>query len=420
MNVPDVRGRMHYGWVIVLGGALTFFSCLGLARFAFGMILPSMGKGLGLGYDQMGYLGTGNFAGYLCAVALAPRIMAALGARRTISGALALIGFSLIAISQSRSFPAVLGLYSLTGAGSGFATIPAVVLVGQWVSQSLRGRANGFLSVGSGAGIVFSGLLIPAINRSFGPSGWRIDWLVLGTISLGTACLAAAVLRNSPSSMGLEPLGAARRVEGSPGVLPVEAYEVLDPVGVIVRLGILYMLFGATYMIYGTFVVTSMVQEYGLLETAAGRFWAWVGLLTMISAPLCGGLSDRIGRRWGIALFFVLQATAYGLVGGRFGVPALYVSVALYGATMSGIPAVMGASVMDYLGPLGAASGFSAITFFFGAGQTAGPALAGMAARASNSFSLSFLMAAALAAGGAVLAILLWPKAPGPRVRTPR
>jgi MFS family permease len=185
-------------------------------------------------------------------------------------------------------------------------------------------------------------------------------------------------------------------------------------VGIILLLGVLYLLFGVTYMVYGTFVVTSMVQEYGLSEAIAGRFWAWVGLLTMVSAPLCGGLSDRIGRKWGIVVFFAVQALSYGLVGGRLGGPAIYFSVAFYGLSMAGIPAIMGASVVDYLGPARAASGFSAITFFFGAGQTIGPALAGMAARTSKSFSLSFLITAALAAVGAVLAAMVWPPKPCP------
>jgi len=65
--------RIHYGWVIVLTGGLTVFSCLGLARFAYSMLLPSMGKALALGYDQMGFIGTGNFAGYLLA-GIAPQV----------------------------------------------------------------------------------------------------------------------------------------------------------------------------------------------------------------------------------------------------------------------------------------------------------------------------------------------------------
>src|SRR6056300_808675 len=67
--------NLHYGWVIVLVGTLTIFACLGLARFAFGMLLPSMSEGLAMSYDEMGFLGTGNFAGYLVAVALAPFLL---------------------------------------------------------------------------------------------------------------------------------------------------------------------------------------------------------------------------------------------------------------------------------------------------------------------------------------------------------
>ena len=54
----------HYGWLIAFCGFLTLFSCLGLARFAYGMLLPSMRAGLDLAYDQMGFISTGNFTGY--------------------------------------------------------------------------------------------------------------------------------------------------------------------------------------------------------------------------------------------------------------------------------------------------------------------------------------------------------------------
>ncbi len=69
------KPRVHYGWVVAAAGAMTVFSCLGLARFAYGMLLPLMGKSLSLRYDEMGFIGTGNFAGYLAAVALAPVCM---------------------------------------------------------------------------------------------------------------------------------------------------------------------------------------------------------------------------------------------------------------------------------------------------------------------------------------------------------
>ena len=64
---------LHYGWVIVVTGTMVLFSCLGLGRFALGMLLPSMGISLELSYSQMGLIGTGNFAGYMASVILASR-----------------------------------------------------------------------------------------------------------------------------------------------------------------------------------------------------------------------------------------------------------------------------------------------------------------------------------------------------------
>ncbi|NIS74808.1 MAG: YbfB/YjiJ family MFS transporter, partial [Deltaproteobacteria bacterium] len=63
---------------------MNVFACLGLARFAYSMLLPSMGEALNLAYDQMGFISTGNFAGYLVSVAMAPFFIRWFGGRKTI------------------------------------------------------------------------------------------------------------------------------------------------------------------------------------------------------------------------------------------------------------------------------------------------------------------------------------------------
>jgi len=85
--------RFHYGWLIVVAGCMTLFCCLGLARFAFGMLLPRMREGLLLAYDQMGFLGTGNFVGYLFSVAITPPLLKQLRPRATI-----VLGLVIIAV----------------------------------------------------------------------------------------------------------------------------------------------------------------------------------------------------------------------------------------------------------------------------------------------------------------------------------
>lgn len=390
--------RMHYGWIIVLIGGLTVFSCLGLARFAYSMLLPSMGKSLALGYDQMGYIGTGNFAGYLAAVALAPFFMHRWGGRRTITAGLALLASCMVLIGRATGFVPALVLYFLTGIGSGLANVPMMVLVSHWFAQAKRGRAAGLMLAGNGIAIIFAGMLVPSLNSALGADGWRSGWQILGSISAGIAVAAGLLLRDSPAEFGLGPIGG----RDSPGAAAVNPPKEGGAKGIVAHLGILYLLFGLTYMIYGTFIVTTMVAERGMPEATAGRFWAWVGFFSIFSGPLFGALSDRIGRKKGFMTVFAVQTASYCLAATDLGTWPLYLSIALYGIAAWSIPTIMAAAVGDYLGPAGAAAGFSIITFFFGAGQTLGPSLAGIMAKKTGTFSMSYLMAAA-ATGSAVL-----------------
>ncbi len=399
-----VKGlRFHYGWVIVISGAMNVFACLGLARFAYSMLLPSMGEALNLAYDQMGFISTGNFAGYLVSVAMAPFFIRWFGGRKTITAGLALIAICMILIGQSTRFGPVLCLYLLTGIGSGLANVPMMVLVSHWFSPVKRGRAAGLMLAGNGLAIIFAGMLVPLLNRHLGPGGWRAGWQILGGLSAMIALSSWLLLRNSPEEMDLLPIGIKSATASNPS--PSPGFSLGK--GILLHLGILYLFFGATYMIYGTFVVTTMVSERGMAEATAGRFWAWVGFFSIFSGPLFGMLSDRIGRRGGFMAVFAVQTAAYGLVAGNLGVWALYLSVVLYGLAAWSIPTIMAAAVGDYFGTAGAAAGFSIVTFFFAAGQTLGPSLGGIVAKQTGTFSTSYLMAAVITGVAVLLTALL-------------
>ena len=167
-SYPSTSSKgLHYGWIVVFVGTLTIFACLGLARFAFGMLLPSMRDALGMSYDGMGFLGTGNFAGYLAAVAMAPFLLRRFSPRQMIASGLFLIATCMFAIAFCDSYLLILFLYSCVGIGSGFANIPIMVLVSYWFRREKRGRAAGLIVVGSGFAIIFSGFIIPLLNTTF-------------------------------------------------------------------------------------------------------------------------------------------------------------------------------------------------------------------------------------------------------------
>jgi MFS family permease len=402
-NTSRPSSKLHYGWVIVGIGFLIIFACIGLARYAYTMLLPSMQAGLGLPYDRMGFIGTGNFFGYLLSVVLAPRLIRRFRPRAVITGGLILITLSLFGISVSHGFFIPLAMYFLVGIGTGFANIPTMVLISFWFRSDQRGKAAGLMIGGNGAAIMLAGVLIPFLNNSFGANGWRAGWLLLAIIALVVTILAALLARNHPSDMGLEPIG--RSTPPSPDQMIPREHK--GDGALLARLGVLYLAFGATFMVYGTFIVTTMVREYGFSEAKAGMYWSWAGFFSLFSGVLFGMLSDRIGRKHGLALVFAVQSIAYLIAGLKPGGIGLMISIALYGSAVFAIPAIMAAAVGDYLGLSRAAGAFSTITIFFAAGQTIGPALAGVIGKATGSFTGAYLLATVITAAAMIFALFL-------------
>jgi len=396
----------HYGWLIMAAGTLCIFACLGLGRFSLGMLLPSMGKALNLSYSQMGFISTANFVGYLAAVLLSSRIMRAIGGRNLIASALLLVGISMICISKSGSMAAITFFYILTGMGSAMANIPIMAMISIWFGPEARGRAAGFVVVGSGFAIILCGRLVPYINTTY-QEGWRLNWLILGCLVLISTVICYIILRNSPQEVGLSPVGAPTPHHTSPPTDGRAAAELPASSKIIYHCGAIYFLFGFTYVIYVTFVVTSMVQDRGYAESAAGIFWSWIGLLSLLSGPIPGTISDKLGRKFALIMVFSIQAVAYLLVALPLPNTFLFISIGCYGLVAWAVPSIISALVADFAGQQKVAAVFGFVTFIFGLGQISGPYLAGLLAEKTGHFSSSFLLAFIMALAAVILSSLL-------------
>jgi len=390
--------------VIVGTGTLIVMACLGFGRFALGMLLPAMGEALDLSYSQMGLISTGNFAGYLIAVILSGRLYSILGAKRIIVSGLLLSALTMAVVSRASGFWQVFIPYVLTGVGSGAAFVPVMALVSHWFKKSHRGRAAGSIVIGAGVAFIISGWFIPYVNAWVGTEGWRTNWMILGGASFAVALVAVALLKDTPEQIGLSPLGTD----------PVQSLGAdalsrrLSPKKAILILGGLYFFFGYTYVIYATFIVTTLVQEVGMTETVAGHTWMWIGAFSLLSGPVFGWLSDKLGRRAALSTVFGFQLVSYLFIAFNSGMWMIFLSVAFYGVALWAIPGIMAATVGDYMGPQKAALAFGTITIFFGAGQVLGPAAAGVLADWSGSFTYGYLMAAGMA-GIAIVGTKLLP-----------
>jgi len=410
MSPTRQETSLHYGWIIVAVGTVCIFACLGFGRFALGMLLPSMAASLKLSYSEMGFIGTCNFVGYLFAVLVSGFWVRRIGARKLIFLALLLVGTTMILSGMAQSFIPLLIIYTLTGIGSGASNVPIMALITSWFASRYRGRASGFVVIGSGFAIIASGKLIPFINGLYGPAGWRIGWYILGSIVIAISFVAVAFLRDKPADKGLSPIGSDAESPIYQHARLAAAEKSVYRKKTLYHLGAIYFLFGYTYVIYATFVVTTLVKERGFPEAVAGNFWSVLGFLSLFSGPVFGTLSDRFGRKAGFITVFSLQMASYLLIASGLSGVFLYLSIGLFGIAAWSIPSIMAAAVGDYAGPEKMASAFGFVTFIFGIGQIAGPAVAGMLAESQGSFAYSFLMAAVFA--GFAIALSLFLKKP--------
>jgi MFS family permease len=400
--------KMHYGWYVALAGTLTIVAVLGLGRFSLGMLLPSMGSDLGLSYSKMGFIGTGNFSGYLLGVLVSSRLVKRFDYRRVISSGIFLVGISMLVMGRANGFWLVLIAFFFTGIGSGLANVPVMGLVSQWFGSTLRGRAAGLMVSGIGLGIMITGLLIPSINNwAEKGQGWRTNWMILGGLVLVIGVLCSFLIRNRPSELGLQLVERACKKGEEKQVKLLDEPSFVTGKRTLFHLGGIYFCFGFSVVIYVTFVITSLVNEYGFSEAVAGQFWVWFGLLGMFSGPIFGSLSDLTGRPQTLALVYSLQGVSLLLLALNPFTGSIYFSIALFALCAWSVPSIMAAAIGDYLGILKAAAGFATLTLFFSVGQISGPALAGVMAEKSGSFSNAYLLAGLLMMIGAVSSLFL-------------
>jgi predicted MFS family arabinose efflux permease len=392
----------HRRWAILAAGTLGVFAALGLARFGYATVLRAMQQDLRFDNGAAGIIATANLTGYLLLAVLGGAAASRWGARWVVAGGLAVVSIGMALTAQAHSVPALCLWRAVTGMGSGAANVAIMGMWPGWFGPQHRGRAAGVAVTGSSFALMLTGVGVPVLLATPG-AGWRLTWLLFAIAALMTALLAMVVLRaparaaTAATAAGDAPHPPGRR----PGLRGLYRSR---PVW---HLGAIYTAYGFSYIIYMTFFAKYLVAEQHFSETEAGRAFLLLGACSLGCGFLWGAASDRWGRRAALVAVFLLQALALALFA-QVGQPwACVVSAVLFGVTAWSIPAIMAAACGDLLGSALAAAGLGFITLFFGLGQAVAPSLAGRLADQAHSFAGVFLLAAAVAALGAVGAWML-------------
>ncbi len=383
----------RYGYVVVLSGFIAVLGSLGFARFGYSMILPGMKDGLGLAYTQMGLMESGNFSGYMFFAVLGGMLASRYGPRVVIASSLGLTGASMLLTGFVESYPQALMLRSLTGVGSAGSNVPAAMLPAAWFSARRRGLAAGLITSGNGAGLIATGFLVPKLNVVFGVEGWRYSWLILGMTTICFAAFCGLAVRNPPE----------KKTRSNEPTRTLEWNLIRTPL--IWKMGLVYLMFGLSYVIYVTFFGAYLVNEVSLSPLRVGSLWALVGFLSLASGPLWGHVSDKAGRGYGLAMVYFIHSLSFFLFSRGGIMVALNASAILFGLTAWSVPSIMAAYSGDRFGSKAAFSVFGFLTLFFGVGQALGPSAAGYIADRAQTFTSAFLLSSTAAALGGLLSL---------------
>ena len=140
-----------------------------------------------------------------------------------------------------------------------------------------------------------------------------------------------------------------------------------------------YALFGVGYIGYMTFVI-ALLREQGASGEAVTLFYALLGVAVVLSSRVWAGLLDRFKAGQPLALLNALLGVATILPALTSSWPVVLASGLLFGGVFLSVVASTTALVRHNLPPAAWASGISAFTAVFAAGQIVGPTLVGLIA----------------------------------------
>jgi predicted MFS family arabinose efflux permease len=375
---------------LALGAAVS----LGLARFAYALLLPPMRADLGWSYTVAGAMNTVNAAGYLIGALLLPRALARIDARRLfLAGCLGTV-LTLALHGLASSDAALYTLRLLSGVTSAATFATGGVLAARLGNVGNAGLVIGIYYGGTGVGIVASALLVPPLAGRDLPHAWQAAWWALAAAALAATAVAAAATR----ALTAPPAAAAQRV---PVRLSDFAFGLLG-----------YLAFGLGYIGYMTFIVT-LLREQQVPLSQIVAFYVLLGVCVIGSSWLWAGLLQRWRGGGPLALLNGLLAVATLLPVVSTQPLAVFVSGALFGAVFLSVVASTTAFVRHNLPSAAWPSGIAAYTIVFAAGQIVGPTLTGWIADGSGSLTRGLVCSAAVLAAGAALAALQKPLTAG-------
>ena len=373
---------------VLSAGILSLILMVGIARFAYSPMLPEMQAQAGLGIAEGGWLAAMNYVGYLCGAILVSQINDLVIKDHLYRLGLIMAIMSTVGMGMTESVWTWAAFRFLAGLSSAAGMLLGSGLIMNWLIRYNHRSELGIHFAGMGLGIAFCALLVEALHATH---TWSEQWTMLAASGVLILVPAWRWLP-SPDTSSLTNTG--NTMVDTP------------PSAAFMRLFLMaYFCAGIGYAVNATFIVAIVEQ---VPELAGKGSWTFL-VVGLAAAPACI-IWDFVARRFGDFNALIL---AYGIqvlgIAMQLTTPTLaltILSAGLFGFTFMGIVSLV-LSMAGRHYPTRPAKMMSKMTVAFGLAQILAPALTGLMAERSGTYTDGLYMAAAMMVLGTVLLMKL-------------
>jgi MFS family permease len=312
--IERLIGRpLHYAWLIVIVTFVTLITTAGFRATPAVLIVPLQNE---FGWSRQ-TIAIGISLGLLMYGLTAPfsaALMERFGMRRVMLVALATIAAGASATTvMTEPWQFILLWGFVVGGATGAVSIPLAATVANRWFASRRGLVTGILTASNASGQM---VFLPALAWIATAYGWRYAAVTVAAVAMVLVFpIVAAVVRDRPQSMGLQPYGATEPVPA-----PERSKHPFRPAIDGLTAGLrnrTFWLLASTFFICGLstngLVGTNLIaagEDHGMTAVKGASLLALMGLFDVIGTTCSGWLTDRLDPRYLLAWYYGLRGLA--------------------------------------------------------------------------------------------------------------
>lgn len=277
-------------WMPIWAGLCASLVGIGLARFAYTPLIPSLIEAQWFSASAVVYLGAANLAGYLVGALIGRPLAARHSSASVLRAMMLLVSLAFLACAWPQSVAWFFSWRLLSGIAGGVIMVLAASTILPHVAAGRRGLASGAIFLGLGLGIAGSGTLVPILLAQ----GLATTWIGMAVVAL---VLTLSSWRGWPDDLAHAPQ-------------PATPHAPAQSAGGVRLLFAQYALMASSLVAPMMFLVDYISRGLGEGSHSGAAIWTLYGVGAIVGPVVYGYLADHLGARAAIRLVLLMQAMA--------------------------------------------------------------------------------------------------------------